>query len=272
MPLDDGLVLAIDDASRTQDGYPTDRLQKGLVVLDGGESLAGEGVGFGVPVLKQGVRTIFAGAAHLESRRRGRLWEVDAVYSLCLVEGVARRTAGAPRLPALCALRDGLAAAHRHVHVLRKPLAVTSVTIRRVFGLRTVYEEVDPIAELPVTYRVDRSGRIAVRVDLTALRCDRATEVVVMDELGAGFDRYEDENDPVLKGGDIGTWDDVAASWARFTSDERRVSFAVGQADGAKLRRGRELVGSRLAWSGFGHCARPAGQVLAYDVTVARLS
>ncbi len=42
-------------------GYPTERLQKGLVLLDDGRDLSEEGVGIGVPVLKRGLQAVFPG-------------------------------------------------------------------------------------------------------------------------------------------------------------------------------------------------------------------
>ena len=43
------------DRAAADTAYPTRRLQKGLLLLDGEQELAEEGVGFGVPVLKRGV-------------------------------------------------------------------------------------------------------------------------------------------------------------------------------------------------------------------------
>ena len=40
--------------------------------------LAEEGVGFGVPVLKQGIQTIFPGCVELASQREGQVQEVTA--------------------------------------------------------------------------------------------------------------------------------------------------------------------------------------------------
>jgi hypothetical protein len=53
-------------------------------------------------------------------------------------------------------------------------------------------------------------------------------------------------------------------------SDAHRVAFSLAQADGATLHRGRELIGSRLAWSGFGYSLPPILSRFAYDLTIAR--
>ena len=64
-------MLQIGDEPGDARDYPTARLQKGMLLLDAGESLAEEGVGFGVPVLKRGARTVFPGRRELTCRRDG---------------------------------------------------------------------------------------------------------------------------------------------------------------------------------------------------------
>ena len=79
-----------------------------------------------------------------------------------------------------------------------------------------------------------------------------------MNEQGARcFDRYEDSDGAVLRGAGIGTWDEVGADRASFVSTGHRVAFSLAQAPGARLYRGRELVGARLSWAGFGYSLPP---------------
>ena len=114
-------------------------------------------------------------------------------------------------------------------------------------------------------------ARLAVSLDLTGLAGRGFTEVVVMDELGARhFDRYEDSDGRVLRGDEIGTWDEVTAARASFVSTAHRVAFSVGQVEGARLFRGRELVGSRLAWTGFGYSLRPDRPAFSHELRIER--
>lgn len=273
IPLRDGLSLRLADRSGDAGNYPTARLQKGLLLLDGREELAEEGVGFGVPVLKRGVQTVFPGEVELAWRREGPLWEVRAVFVMDLVERLAKPGGASLESGVLYAAKDSLAALHRRVPPLRGPLTAASASVRRLFGWVTTYEQAEVSARMKVTYTIDGEvGTITVVVGTTGLPQD-VTEVVMMNEQGGRvFDRYTDADGTDLRGGGIGTWDEVTAARARFVSEAHEVAFSLGQVEGARLSRGRELVGARLAWSGFGYSLPPTLVGFAYDVRVERTS
>ena len=86
IPLFQGLALKMSDAPSGKNDFPTARLQKGLILLDHDQELDEEGVGFGVPVLKRGLNTIFPGAVRLTCLQKGPIWEINARYELNLVE------------------------------------------------------------------------------------------------------------------------------------------------------------------------------------------
>ncbi len=320
VPLAGAFALAFGEGPADADGcsgaggYPTGRLPKGLVLLDGGEDLAGEGVGLGVPILKRGLQTVFPGGVEVSWRHDGAAWELEAVYDMCLVERMVK-VGGDSRLVtsrALYAAKDALAALHRRFPRLRGLLTATSLGLRRRFGWTTAYE--DAGFHLPVTVRyairvaedarADIPGgiadagepgrrqsrttddgepgrrpsgrelaRLAIGLDLTGLAGRGFTEIVVMNELGARhFDRYEDSDGRVLRGGEIGTWDEVTAAQASFVSTEHHAAFSLGQVEGARLWRGRELVGSRLAWTGFGYSLRPDRSAFSHELRIERAS
>ena len=124
-----------------------------------------------------------------------------------------------------------------------------------------------------MTYTVDsRTGKIDVEVDTNDLSTDSITEVVVMNEQGAHhFDRYRDSGGTCLRGKEIGCWDEVTAEEASFISSTHRVAFTLERVKGARLFRGRELIGSRLAWSGFGYSFPPAVERFSYAVKIERV-
>lgn len=253
-------------------GYPTRRLQPGLVLFDKGQDLSEEGVGFGVPILKRGVQTVFAGGIELTVASEGPEWEVTAVYHMDLIERLVARGGGAVRPRLVYAAKDSLAALHRRVPALRRPLTATSSAVRRRLGWATTYVPAGLVASVPVTYSGrEGEGVFTVSADLSDVPAGAITEVVLMNELGAGhFDRYADSAGASRTGEAIGTWDEVAAATASFVSSRRGVSFTVAQVPGALLLRGREAIGDRLAWAGFGYSLRPGPSVFAFEVRVER--
>lgn len=272
VPLRKGLALKIADQP-AGDEYPTARLQKGLLLLHEGLDLAEEGVGFGVPILKRGALTIFPGGVQLAERRDGPSRVITATFQMNLVERLAGTEGRSPSSRSFYTVRDLLAALHRRFPPLRGPLTAASNAVRRRCGWGTAFEEADTCAALDVTYSVaGDSGRIRVAVDMTGLPEGDITEVVVMNELGARhFDLYLDSEGARLRGREIGTWNEVSAARASFASTASRVAFSVQQVEGATLYRGREIVGSRLAWSGFGYSLRPARESFVYDVCIERV-
>jgi hypothetical protein len=273
IPLFDGLSLSVADRSGDAGNYPTNLLQKGLLLSDGREKLAEEGVGFGVPILKRGAQTIFPGDVELDWRREGARWEVHAAFAMDLVERLAKPGGASLQSGVLYAAKDSLAALHRRVPPLRGPLTAASTSLRRLFGWVTTYEQAQVFARTKVTYTIDgEDGKVTVAVDTTGLPPD-VTEVVMMNEQGGRvFDRYTDADGADLRGAGIGTWDEVTAVRARFVSEAHKVAFSLVQVEGARLSRGRELVGARLAWSGFGYSLPPTLAGFAYDVRIERTS
>jgi hypothetical protein len=252
--------------------YPTARLQKGFLLFDGPRDLAEEGVGFGVPVLKCGILAVFAGGVDVEVREDGPVCTVRAVYRMGLVERLAGAGGQAVAPRPLYAAKEALAALHRRVPAARGLLTAISSALRRRFGWQTLYVEAGLKAEVPVISAIDRrDGSVRVDVDLSGLPAD-VTEVAVMNEQGArAFDRFEDAAGAVLDGDAIGTWDAVTGHGARFVSRASRVAFSVTPVDGASLRRGRELVGARLAWAGFGLTVPGGRGCLSYELRVGRI-
>ena len=243
------------------------------MLLDGGRDLSEEGVGIGVPVLKRGLQAVFPGSMTLAVLSEGPAWRVRATYRMDLVERLGGDRGGPVRSRSVYALRDVLAAAHRRVPALRAPLTAVSNAARRRLGWVTTFELVPPVATIPVDYRVAESGSVVtVAVDLRGVPAGAATEIALMNELGAGeFDRYEDAAGASLRGAAIGTWDPVDAATASFVSSRRGLAFTLAQAPEARLMRGREAVAGRLAWAGFGYVLRTGRPAFTYDVRISRL-
>ncbi len=273
IPLFQGLSLKFSDTPDDKMEYPTGRLQKGFLLLDHGQGLGEEAVGFGLPVLKTGLQTIFPGTVALTWLRRGSIWEITALFKLNLVEKISREGNENMENRLLYAVKNFLAAVIRGLPIFRGLLTTTSTKLRRMFNWETTYADAGFSTEVKVIYTIEaETGKVSVEIDTSGLP-SYITEVVVMNEQGAHyFDRYLDTSGVSLQGEEIGCWDEVNTNEAWFESSARQVAFRLGQVKGARLFRGRELIDSRLAWAGFGYSLPPSIKRLRYEMRIERLA
>jgi hypothetical protein len=248
-------------------------LQKGLVLIANGQELVEEGVGFGVPVLKFGVKTIFPGAIELAGPNGSQDQEVTAVYRMNLEEKLTGQNLQSVQSRSLYRIKNHLADVYRHFPATRRPLTAMSNALRRGFGWQTTFEQAGCSYTVKVHYVIDRqAGIISVFVDTADLSQADITEVVVMNEQGARyFDTYSDSSGAFLQGEAIGSWDEVTAESASFLNSTHRLAFTVRTIARARLFRGRELIGSRLAWSGFGYSFPSTIERIGYQLRIERL-
>ena len=279
-----GLTLAVEDApaahERPDPGavgpYPTNGLQKGLLLLDGGQELSSEGVGFGVPVLKRGPRAVFAGGAEIVVHP-GSPRSVTMTYTMDRVERLGGRRHRSFLHRPLDEAREAFALLYRRAPLLRRPLLAASNGIRWLLHVRTRFELTTPLASVPVRYTAgDRPGDVLVCADLSDLP-PAVTEVVLMSELGADvFDRFVDSDGADERGAGIGAWNQVRAARGSFVASARGVSFTLEsapdpEAPGARLYHGREVARGRLAWAGFAYSLRPGPPAFTYTLHVERV-
>ncbi len=255
--------------SAVREKYPTAKLSKGLILMQDGQELIEEAVGFGVPVIKRGLLTIFPGAIKVDHAKCMASAEIKAVFTMNLEERVAgsdRRNLDNRRV---YAVKNFLAYLHREIPPLRAPLTAASNLLRRIFRWRTTFEEIDAAAIVTMRYAIEPAdGKIGMEAELSGPENSGITEVIVMHEQGGNFfDRYR-EAGVTTRGEKIGTWDEVKGEEGSFFCDRHRLSFSCGQADGARLFRGRELIGSRVAWSGFGYVFSPQAESFRCGVAI----
>jgi hypothetical protein len=273
IPIGQGLALKFTTNPENQPGFPTARLQKGFLLLDEEQDLAEEGVGFGVPVLMRGLKTIFPGGIQLSASDEGPHKVVRAIYTLNLEEKMGKPTFGGIESKLVYAVKNYLAALIRKIPTIRGLLTGISNGLRKICGWETLYEPSEFTTDVRMTYTIDQlAGILGVTVDTLDLNASGVTEVIVMNELGArNFDQYIDSSGSSLQGKEIGCWDETAAKEASFISNSHGVTFTLMQVSGAKLYRGREIIGSRLAWAGFGYSFPPALGCFRYQVKIGRI-
>lgn len=273
IPLPDGLGLVMSEGSQEDSAYATRRLQRGFRLMDHGEDLSEEAVGFGLPVVKRGLHTAFPGMVAVTVLPTDSLWRVQASYTFNLVERLSRGASPSLRCRPVYLTKDFLAAIMRHSRPVHGPLTAISSWLRASFGLRTVYDEAGTRAVLDVHYAIDTaSGVVHVSLDASQLAGQGVTEGILMNEQGGRFfDVYHDSDGGSLRGARIGAWDRVTAAEASMVSSTRKLGYTVAGGQGARLYRGREVVGSRLAWSGFGYSFSPTLGKLEYVIRIKRV-
>jgi hypothetical protein len=267
-----GLSLKMDDTSSAKNGYPTAVLQKGLLLFDNGRELTEEAVGFGFPVLKKGLQTIFPGAVSVSYEQNDSTCKIIALYKMNLVEIISKKGSENLKSGLLYTIKNVLAAAIRHLPLVRGLLTNTSSRLRKIFNWETTYGHAGFETEVKVIYSVEReTGKVNIEMDTSDLPSG-ITEVVVMNEQGASyFDMYQDASGISLHGEEIGCWDNVNAVEASFESSSHHVAFTLGKVKGAQLFRGRELIDERLDWAGFGYSYPPSIKTFQYAMKIERI-
>lgn len=270
VPISAGATLRLQDRVKNEAAFPTAHLQKGLILVKGENELVEEGVGFGVPLLKRGNQTIFPGNVELIDQRSAPESRITVKFTLNLEEKLASGGRRSINSPGLYDIKNSLAALIRQKPGTRAPLTIASNAIRRVFNWETIYEESEINLGVKVNYGFNtHTGVISIEVEAPDPSANGMTELILMNEQGARhFDKYKDASGIVLQGGEIGCWDEVTAEWAAFISEKNRLAFTLRQIMGAKLFRGRELIGSRLAWSGFGYSLPPNTTKIRHEIKI----
>lgn len=269
--LAEGLSLLMRTQSDKPGGYPASSIRKGLILACDGSDLSEEGVGFGVPVLKSGYEAIFPGEANITSVRDGDITIVRAGYNMNLEERMEVR---GRRIKSknFYRVKESISGLHRERPWLRKALTIASIVLRHSLGIRTIFEKTRSFGTVHVMYTIDAGkGTVHVSMDTGGVYRDRCTGMIIMNEQGATyFDRYSDSDGTSLAGEAIGTWDEISADEASFIDPIDNVKFTLRQVKGARMLRGRELVKSRLAWSGLSYIIPQYASDFAYNIRIGR--
>jgi hypothetical protein len=273
LSLSEGISLQIAAGTNQDASYPTGKMQKGWVLFCDGQDLSEEAVGFGVPILKRGLQTVFPGEVELHPDAVNPQSKLTARYKLDLEEKIARPGSGSINNRLVYASKNMLAGMIRELPVVRRLLTNTSNLLRSTLGWQTSYEQAGYSTYVTLTYTID-AGAGTLLAELMSVDSipDGITEIILMNEQGAHhFDLYQDAEGVMLHDDEIGCWNEVTAARAAFMSSSKQISFSLPQVKGARLFLGRELIGSRLAWSGFGYTFPPSLNQFRYEVTIKRL-
>jgi hypothetical protein len=273
VPLTDGMALEISSGISETTPFPTARLAKGWLLINHGNDLSEEAVGFGVPIVKRGLQAVFPGEIELFLGGGASQTRFTARYTLNLVEKIAH-SASMVNNRLVINTKNALAGMIRQYPGLRRRLTDLSGQMRARFGWQTTYGPTSFSSQVTLNYVIDPDyGKLTVEMVDIGYSPDQISEIVIMSEQGAHyFDSYRAGNGNKQRGEEIGCWDEVTTERAEFISPSQKLSFSLHQVKGAKLYRGRELIDDRLAWSGFGYSFSPKIDYFKYDIMIRRLT
>ncbi|MBI2849815.1 MAG: hypothetical protein HYX80_02080 [Chloroflexi bacterium] len=266
----ENLALLLNAPMQAPGDYPTDRLQKGWLLAHNGELLAEEGIGFGMPIVKYGRKTVFPGEAEVTARTSASNTEVTVRYVLDTTQRLGIKGQPELKILAINRAREFFSALHRRFPRLRRSLDILSFVFQNTFRLEPAFERAKSVGSISITYlfrRLEKS--ITVVIELENLEKKGCTEIIIANEQGAGFDRYRDSNGTALRGEAIGSWDEVTAGQASLSSVRPAITFSVDGVAGARLFRGREQRKGRLAWSGLNYVISPSTRHFEYEIRLA---
>lgn len=269
------ISLLIRSHESRQYNYPTDRIQKGLIIVCENHDLAEEGAGFGVPLLKFGYETIFPGDVTAIMKRGHDSFTVTADYRLNLVQ---RNSVKGKNIDSkgYYKIQEYLSMLYRKYPSLRGVFARASKGLRLVCGIETRFDDTADVGIANVVYTI-RTKQSKVNVNVSAnlreSKMDGCTQVIMLNEQGANhFDQYRDSGGLILTGNAIGAWDETSADWASIVDRDNGIEFSLQKIEGAKMFRGREIMANRLAWSGLNYVIPPTMVDFNYNISIGAIA
>ena len=249
--------------------YPTSSIQKGPVLFHDSIDLSGEGVGFGVPVVKYGHRVFFPGTARIRERRQDTLCIWTIAYELNVEERVVLKNGRRVHIDAFYALKERLAWLHKSIPVSRGLIEWINDAFRRAYGIHTTFDETSSVGSVVVSYTIKgHTKTIHVSVGTSGLINHGCTEFILLNEHDACyFDRYCDANG-ILTGKDIGTWEQTDTGHVALIDSHHNIQLILRNVAQAMMFRGREFIQGRLSWAGIAYVINPSLAHFEYDITI----
>ena len=247
--------------------FPTSRIQKGLILEFGNRDLSEEGIGFGLPVIKLGLQSVFPGSWRMSVKEDDGRCLITGDFEMNLKLRMARKS-NIINDSRFYMARETLSKIHREHPLLRKWISTSSLILKKKLDLKEAFTEMPNIGFVKASYLI-RDSRIDVEFRFP--RVGGCTELVVMNEQGANwFDTYQDSNGLVLKKEKIGSWNQIEANYASFVDPVDGLMFTLKRVEGARMFRGRELVTDSLAWSGLACVLPPGTEKFGYSIELSR--
>jgi hypothetical protein len=239
-------------------------LQKGLIFVVHGVERAGEGTGFGFPVVMYGEETYFSGSAtvYVKQNCTGTEFRKEFVMNRIVRNQLKHVHLENPQARTFIRVLTDLYQKNRRFRYL----ALKEIVVN--MGVKSAFIETAAIGKIPVTYKINGS-HIDVEADFRQLKKRNPNKIFILNEQSATFfPRYQDSNGAEFVGKNVGAWDDVTAESAWLTDLDGQIGYRLWNVDDCVFRRGRETMKKCLDWSGLDYEVYPKKQTLKYSIEI----
>ncbi len=240
-------------------------LQKGLILLFRRREIVGEGVGFGVPVIKYKDQTYYSADSMLQTSRNSN--QEVIIRKEYRLNAVRRSKIDSTQNPAIQNRIEDL----NRIYQNNKQIAAFMLKLKPFlypFVVNSKFVSAPPRGRVVATYKI-KPNHINIDLDFSGVEPKNLQQIVVLNEQGAHFFRnYTDSDGLSLCDGGIGIWTLVYADYATISSHQNGLSFTLKKAQDAVLRRGREVAAGYLDWAGLDYELPPNTSEFSYDITL----
>jgi hypothetical protein len=263
VPISDSLALRIYSDTKPRN-WKTADLQKGLIFVNKGVELVGEGTGFGVPVIKCDDETYFSGTSCVYMSKEEYPTVVRKEFFMDKIVRSRFRGVRLENEKLRAVLRRNAELYQRHVRL--RSLLLKDLYVKA--GIESSFVDTTSIGRTIVTYNINQDC-IRMKADFTLLKGKNVQKFFMFNEQGTKFFRkYVDSRGICAFGKQIGAWDIVEAEWASITNLEGNVGFRLKNAKNSVLRRGQEFLKDCLDWVGLDYEISPEDLIYEYDIEI----
>jgi hypothetical protein len=265
------------DESITLKLYPDNRpfnleasmLHKGIVLEYNGAEKIGEGMGFGVPVVKYRDKTFFSGSSTIFFETD----TTDLITKIFTLDKVSKKYYKSNQISDK--IYQPFHRVFTFLYLRLKPLRFLFdhiLNIRENMGVYSKFIDTEPRGIVSVSYLV-RNGVLMIKFDFSGLDLDNCEEFVILNEQGAlFFDTYRDSSGVELSKENIGAWEKVSETCSQFEDKVTNLRFELVEFPETSLFRGWENIQGRLSWAGLNYTTKPDKLSFSYSIKIQRNS
>jgi hypothetical protein len=243
----------------------TSQLEKGIVLDFNEVEIIGEGMGYGVPVIKYRDKTFFSGTSTCDLNENSP----NIITKTFILDMISRKYYKSSQISDI--IYRPLHKIFTLFYLRLKPLRFffdKIMEVRKNFGIYTMFVKTKPRGKIKFDYHV-RDKEIAINADFSELDLRDCDEIIILNEQGAFFfNIYSDSNGIMLCKDQIGAWEKVDSDFSFFSDSNSKLSFMLKPFPNMSLFRGWEKMSSRLSWAGLNYCLKPNREFFSYSIKI----